>query len=106
MSNELYTNVAFLRAKTGKTEELGKELVGLVAQTRTEAGNYAYDVHRSADDPNLWLVYEVWRSKKDLDDHFQLPFMQAFIPKVPALIDGDMDLRHFRPVAAKPAEGK
>jgi hypothetical protein len=82
MSKDLYPDIAFIRAKAGKTEELGKELVALVEPTRREEGNYAYDLHRSGDDPNLWFIYEAWRSKKDLD------------------------LRHFVPVAAKPAAGK
>ena len=90
------TNLAFLRARSGCSERLGERLLALVRPSRAEPGCRAYEVHQSNDDPDLWMVYENWRSAEDLKAHFALPHMQAFVKDAPAIIDGDFDLRSFR----------
>ncbi|WP_375788549.1 putative quinol monooxygenase [Bradyrhizobium sp. Pha-3] len=57
-----YTNLAFIRAQSGKSDALGHALLALVAPSRAEPGCGTYDVHRSNDDADLWMVYETWRS--------------------------------------------
>lgn len=93
MSN--FTNLVFIRAKAGRSEDLGKALLALVKPSRAEEACLSYDVHRSGDDPDLWMVYENWRSAGDLDSHFTLPHMQAFIARIPSLVEGELDLRSF-----------
>lgn len=96
------TNIAFIRAQAGCSEELGRRLLGLVAPSRQEAGCINYDVHRSDADPDLWCVYENWRSAEALAAHFDLPHMQDFVAEVPGLVDGALDLRRFS-MMSKPA---
>lgn len=93
MSN--VTNIAFIRAKARQSEELGRSLLALVEPSRQEPGCINYDLHRSDSDPDSWCVYENWRSADDLAAHFALPHMQAFIARVPDLVEGDLDLRRF-----------
>ncbi|PTQ07855.1 antibiotic biosynthesis monooxygenase [Sphingomonas oleivorans] len=93
MSN--FTNLVFIRAKAGRSEDLGKALLSLVAPSRAEDACLSYDVHHSNDDPDLRMVYENWRSAGDLDGHFALPHMQAFVARIPDLVEGDLDLRSF-----------
>ncbi|VTZ59392.1 putative quinol monooxygenase [Sinorhizobium medicae] len=93
------TNIAFIRAKPGSSERLGQRLLNLVVPSRAEGGCINYDVHRSADDPNLWCVYENWRSEEDLSSHFQMPHMQEFVADLPGLVDGELDLRAFKMVS-------
>ena len=90
-----YTNLAFLRAQSGQSDMLGNALLALVAPSRSEPGCISYDVHRSNDDPDLWMVYENWQSTADLQAHFALPHMRDFVGMVPALVAGDLDLRAF-----------
>ncbi|WP_248313259.1 putative quinol monooxygenase [Bosea sp. F3-2] len=89
------TNIAFIRARSGRSEELGRRLLDLVVPSRQEPGCINYDVHRSDIDADLWCVYENWRSADDLAAHFDLPHMRAFVADVPELVDGDLDLRRF-----------
>ncbi len=91
----ILTNLAFIRAKAGRSDDLGQGLLGLVAASRAEPGCLCYEVHRSNDDADLWMVYENWRSAEDLAAHFSLPHMQAFIKDVPSLVEGELDLRSF-----------
>ena len=99
MKQHAVTNLALIRAKNGRADELGEELMRLVPSSRLEPGCVTYDLHRSLNDSDLWLVYEVWRSKEDLEAHFKQEFMQRFLSKIPLLVDGDLDLRAFRPIS-------
>ncbi len=51
--------LAFLRAKTGKSEELGAALKSLVQPSGEDPTCFVYDLHCSAGDPDLWFVYEI-----------------------------------------------
>ncbi len=90
-----YTNLALIRAKPDRSDELGDALLALVAPSRAEPGCLSYDIHRSNDDPVLWMTYENWKSAADLEQHFGQPHMRDFVKRIPELIDGDMDLRGF-----------
>ena len=48
-----------------------REVEGKELPTPRESGNYAYDVHRFADDTNLWFVYvrPAWFSSEGGDNH-------------------------------------
>ena len=94
------TNLAFFRARRGQSEALGAALAALVEPTRLEAGCLNYDLHQSAEDADVWLVYEEWRSPEGLDAHMRTEHLQAFLNKAPGLIAGDIDLRRFRMVSS------
>lgn len=78
-----------------RADDLGKVLLAPVAPSREGDACLSHDVHRSNDDPGLWVVYENWRSSGDLDGHCALPHMQAFVARIPDLVEGELDLRSF-----------
>ena len=63
--------VAIIRAKHGLGDEPGRPLGTLVAPARAEPGNINYDLHRSNDDPDVWILYENWKVPSDLAAHFE-----------------------------------
>jgi quinol monooxygenase YgiN len=71
------TLVAFVRAKKGMGDELGRRLSTLVEPARAEPGNINYDLHRSHDDSDVWVLYENWKNPSDLTAHFELPYMSC-----------------------------
>jgi quinol monooxygenase YgiN len=87
------TLVAFVRAKKGMGDELGRRLWTLVEPARAEPGNINYDLHRSNEDSDVWVLYENWKEAADLTAHFELPYMKAFVAALPDVLEGDMDLR-------------
>ncbi|BEU28464.1 putative quinol monooxygenase [Paraburkholderia sp. 22B1P] len=89
------TLVAFLRAKPGHVEELGRRLQDLVGPTRAESGCLNYDLHRSNDDPSVWMLYENWRTEKDLDAHFKTAYLEEFLSHLSEVLEGDMDIRRY-----------
>lgn len=87
------TLFAFIRAKSGHSEELGRRLKALVEPSRAEVGNINYDLHRSNDDADVWVLYENWLSSADLTAHFEQPYMKEFVALLPDVLEGEMDLR-------------
>lgn len=97
------TLIAFIRAKPGLSDELGRRLGTLVRPARAEPGNINYDLHRSNDDANVWVLYENWKAPSDLAAHFELPYMKAFVAVLPEVLEGEMDLRRCAMVSASAA---
>ena len=81
MPDNKVTVVAQIRAKDGMEEKVKQELMGLVGPTASEKGCIKYDLHQSVENKALFMFYETWASKKDLDAHFHMPHMKAHMPK-------------------------
>ena len=67
------TLIPKLTATPKAADTLGNGLAALMAPTRAEPGCLEYRLHRHADDPRTWILYETWRSHVDLDQHFEQP---------------------------------
>lgn len=70
------TLVVRIEALKGQEAALERELRALVEPTRAERGCLKYELHRSADGPRLFLLYEVWASREDHTRHTQTPHFQ------------------------------
>ena len=71
LANEAVTLLVQLRAKQGQRLALESEIRALIAPTRKEQGCLQYDLHRSLDDPDLFLLHEVWASRQHHQAHYQ-----------------------------------
>jgi quinol monooxygenase YgiN len=87
------TVIATMRAKPGKEADLQEHLLRLVPQTRTEAGCIDYDLHRLQDDPSVFVMYENWVDRGELDKHLQMPYMRAFGAALPDLLRSPLELQ-------------
>jgi quinol monooxygenase YgiN len=99
---QMVTLVAYLKAKAGKEAELRKTLMGLVGPTRKEAGCINYHLHISQDDPRVFMFYENWRSKPDLDAHLKMPYLADFFGKRETLLEGEIDLKLYTMISEMP----
>ncbi|MCK5564128.1 MAG: antibiotic biosynthesis monooxygenase [Planctomycetes bacterium] len=88
--------IAKVRAKEGQTKALAAELTSMIEPTRAEAGCIKYDLHVSADDEALFMFYEIWRSKEDLDLHLETPHLQGLLSKMGTLVEGDLDVSMWK----------
>ena len=86
MSLKKVTVVATIKAKQGLEETVKNEILALIGPTRAEPGCLNYDLHQSCDDKALFMLYENWVSKEDLDNHLAMPYLQAFLGKAPELV--------------------
>jgi quinol monooxygenase YgiN len=88
MADKKVTVVARLRAKAGMEEKVKKELLTLVSPTRSEKGCINYDLHQSVENKSLFIFYENWVSKKDLDKHLEMPYMKSHMEKASQMLEG------------------
>jgi len=101
MAENKVTVLAKCKAKPGMEEELRKELMALVAPTRSESGCINYDLHQSADDKALFILYENWVSKKDLDEHLAMPYLKAFLGKADEILAQPVDIALLEMISEK-----
>ncbi|TPN22306.1 antibiotic biosynthesis monooxygenase [Mesorhizobium sp. B2-3-3] len=94
------TNLAFFRARPGRTHELEMALMALVEPTRSEAECLTYNLHQSVEDPDVWFVYENWRTPSGLEAHMHAKHIRKFLAAAPTLITGDIELRRFSMISA------
>ena len=87
--------IAYLNAKPKKVKELEKILHSFVEPTRKEPGCIDYHFHRSDDNPNQFVFYENWRSRKDLDEHLKMPHLKTFWESRMNYLTKDVDLQFF-----------
>ena len=84
---DLLTVIAYMRAASGKRDELREALEALIEPTRKEKGYVNYDMHQGVQDPDMFFFYENWESDADLDAHLAAPHLTAFAARIPELLD-------------------
>lgn len=73
------TVVAKVRAASGKGDALAALLVEQAAAVRAnEPGCLVYRMHRSTQDPELFLVYEMYADEAAFEAHRTAPHLAAF----------------------------
>ena len=102
MSGTKLTVVAKIKAKAGLEDKVKAELLNLITPTRKESGCLNYDLHQSQEDKGLFLFYENWTSRQDLDDHLKTPHLQAFLGKSGELLAEPIEIT-FWDMISQPA---
>ncbi len=104
MPEKKVTVLATIKAKPGLEEKVREVVMALVPPTRKEAGCINYDLHQSIDDKSVFMLYENWVSKRDLDEHLAMPYLQDFIGKADEILSEPIDLMLWEMVSevAKP----
>jgi len=69
----------FLRAQSGKAEQLSARLQSIQRATRAEEGNLAYDIFRAVKTPDTFIVIEAWRDTGALQRHIKTPLITDFV---------------------------
>jgi quinol monooxygenase YgiN len=93
MSQKPLTVIAVLKAKPGKEEALKQAITACIAPTRAEEGCINYDLHQSLDNRTVFTLYENWRSKQDLDQHLQMPYLQDLLGRADELFAEPPDIQ-------------
>jgi len=86
MSEQPVTVIATLKAKPGQEETLQGELLALIPTTRLEGGCLNYDLHRSTENPAVFVFHENWTSRAALEAHLANAHLVAFMSKADALL--------------------
>ncbi|AZB41344.1 antibiotic biosynthesis monooxygenase [Bacillus sp. FJAT-42376] len=78
---------AIMKAKSGKEEQLFAEMKKAIAPSRAEEGCISYDLHRSKEDPGVFVFYENWKDQAAVDSHMQAPHYKAYREAIAPLVD-------------------
>ncbi len=89
------SNLAFIRARAGRSPELEAILNVLVAQSRQEPGCLNYSLQRSQTDADLWLLLGIWQSNEAMQAYFQRPHLQVFGSFIDSYLVRELDLHTF-----------
>ncbi len=85
-----------LIAKFKTKPECREQLIGLaknaIGPSRAEEGCIIYDLLQNPLEPDSFTFYEKWRSRDDLDLHFEETHFKEFAEKVPEFIIGEPSL--------------
>lgn len=80
--------IAKFRTKPERRKEMMEMSRGMLGPSRGEEGCIVYEFLQDPFDPDSFTFYEKWRSRKDLDLHFEMPHFKDFEKKFPELIEG------------------
>jgi quinol monooxygenase YgiN len=92
------TVIAVIRAKSGRENEVRKELTALLGPTRQETGCINYDLHQHSEAADCFMFHENWDTKKDLDRHLTTPHVAAFLGKADELLAEPVDIQLYERV--------
>jgi quinol monooxygenase YgiN len=74
----MLVNAVIYTFPADKAEEAAKTLRPLRDASRAEPGCITFDVSRSTDDPNVFVLYEEWRDQAALDEHYKTEHFTRF----------------------------
>lgn len=66
--------VLALRFKPGTADAVLAGVLPAVDPTRAEAGNNRFEAYRVTAEPDTLVIFERWKSKQALEDHWQLSY--------------------------------
>ena len=92
--------IATLRIKPGQEaefERLQQELSELTHAS--EPDTLVYDIIRSRDTPDLYVVYARFKDDAAFQHHQATPFHDRLVPPILATVAGEMDLKFYEFVA-------
>jgi quinol monooxygenase YgiN len=89
------TIIGMVVGKDETRDELRRILTAQVAPTRAERGCINYDFHVDAEDPNVFMFYENWRSRADLDAHLKMPHLEPLFGHVDDLLARPVEIKVY-----------
>jgi len=88
-----YCLIARHRTKPGKADAYEVRIKADIPKTRAEPGALQFHVHRDRFDPDLFVVYEVWRDIDALKEHFKKDYVQQFVADAAEYVGQDMEVQ-------------
>ncbi|WP_223445936.1 MULTISPECIES: putative quinol monooxygenase [Pseudomonas] len=100
------SHMAFVRARTGRSAELGVRLSALIEPSRAAPGCLSFALQHSQCDPELWLVSGFWSNQQAMTAYFSTPAMDIFAELVQELVVNSLDFHTFKDVSVAQALGQ
>ena len=91
-----YSVVAEVRAKVGKEAELRRVTLPLIALVRDDPKNLAYFLQEDRETPGRFVFYEIFATREDFEAHNAMPYVKAWLAKLPELADGGVTVTRLQ----------
>ena len=78
--------LATLKAKSGKEQQTQDELLKVMKHSRNEEGCLHYNLHQDQDNPQTFMLYELWSGQESLDRHMDTAHYKAYRINIKPLI--------------------
>nr|WP_167388911.1 putative quinol monooxygenase [Aeromonas lusitana] len=102
MKADKLVSIAVLKAKTGMSEALRRELLKLIEPTRREPGNLDYVLFELKDEPGSFYMREAFTSQAALDAHCATDYFQAFARQADELLAEPLRLIFLEEISPSP----
>lgn len=89
----MHAFILHAHTKPEQAEAFERLFRAYIEPSRAEPGCIEYHMLRDAQDPTLFIFYEVWASQAALDEHMALPHMHAFHERRMDYLRRDLDVR-------------
>ena len=73
------TIVARIQAHKENTDLVQSQLLQLIHITRNQEGCIQYDLHQDNNNPEIFVLYEIWESRELWQAHMDSPPLQTFM---------------------------
>jgi len=80
--------IAKIKAKAGNEAQAEAAFREMITKVRTEPGTLSYILHKSTQDPTVFVFYETYQDQAAFDFHGKTDHMKALGAKLGALLDG------------------
>lgn len=91
----MHAFILHAHTKSEQAERFERLFRAYVEPSRAEAGCIEYHMLRDADDPTLFIFFEVWASPEAFAQHAGLPHMREFHERRMDYLRRDFDIREI-----------
>ncbi|MDH4607119.1 putative quinol monooxygenase [Pseudomonas sp. BN102] len=103
---QAYGFILHAHTRPEKSDEFEALFRAYVEPSRAEEGCIEYHMLRDAQDPTLFIFYEVWQSRVHLDVHSALPHMRRFHENRMDYLRRDFEIREIEMLSRSRATGR
>ena len=93
---DAFSITAEVRAKPGKEDELRSRSLPLIDSVRSDPKNLVYFLQEDRATPGRFVFYEVFANEADFEAHNNMPYVKAFLARLPELADGGITVTRMR----------
>ena len=67
----------------------------MILASRSELGCISYEFYTALSDPNCLVLFQEWEDAESLQAHYATPHMDAFLRRLPDILDGEIITRRY-----------
>ena len=94
--DDAYSITAEVRARAGKEDELRALSLPLIDSVRRDPKNLVYFLQEDRATPGRFVFYEIFANETDFEAHNNMPYVKAWLARLPELADGGVVVTRMR----------